>query len=538
MWPSCHARSDLQLEGDAATGFGCQRAVARSILQSEVVFMRIVFVSSRIAGAACIALLAAAVAHAADIPAPVFKAPAAAPAPASKWTGFHLSGGGGYGLWAAESNTTTQSTGFNIPLPLIQTMGGRGWLGRVGGGYDYQINARIVAGVFADFDFSSLKGTIHDASVGLAADIKQTSAWAAGARLGWLITPDLLSYFTAGYSHARFSSGTFVAFAPGGATAPGVPSGFASPGFDTSGWLLGGGAEASLGGGWFWRNEYRYAYYDNTAVPDVNVSSPAAFPAFNSINFKPTVQTVTTQLVYRFNPGGPSGSTADFALPFFPSPQAPLAANWTGVYANAGIGYGLWVADETTALLPGGGRPVLVPQRQGGSGWLGRVGGGYDRQFGQRFVAGVFGDFDVSSLEGSLQDVASGLDGEIKQERSWSVGGRAGWLITPVVLGYAAGGYTSTHFSSVVFRSMATGAPFGGTSTPAFTVDGWFAGGGFEAAIRPGWFWRNEYRYSEFDTATVTMASNPAVLIGNNVSFRPTVQTVTSQLVYKLNWTR
>lgn len=498
--------------------------------------MRSVF--SRLAAiAACSALSGVPVALAADIPARITKAPAKVAAPVANWTGFYVKGGGGYGLWDAKSNTTERTTGFDIPLPLTQHMGGKGWLARVGGGYDYQFNSRIVAGVFADYDFSDIEGTIHDAAVGLSADIKQTSAWAVGARLGWLITPDLLSYFTAGYTGARFSSGSMVAFTPGGATLPGVPSGFVTPAFSTSGWLLGGGAEVSFKNGWFWRNEYRYAYFDDTAISNINVFSPAPFRRFNSINFQPTVQTITTELVYKFNPGGPGGSAAPFALPFLQSGPAPATARWTGPYVNAGIGYGHWVADESTTFVPPTGNfPVVVAQRQGGSGWLGRAGGGFDYQFAERIVAGLFGDFDYSSLKGSFQDVASGLDGEIKQEWAWSVGGRAGWLITPVVLGYANGGYTSAHFSSVVFLSMATGQPFGSTSTPAFSVDGWFIGGGFEAAIAPGWFWRNEYRYSDFDTATVRMASNPAVLIGNDLHFRPVVQTVTSQIVYKFNW--
>lgn len=498
--------------------------------------MRIKFSGFRVITTAFITLAAAPMAGAADIPAPVLKAPAAIPVATRNWSGFYLSGGGGYGLWEADSNTTEAATGFDIPLPLVQRQGGKGWLGRVGGGFDYQFNSRIVGGLFGDFDFSHLQGTIHDAAVGLSADIRQTSAWAGGARLGWLTTPDLLNYFTAGYGSSRFSSGTMVAFTPGGATPLGLPSGFASPRFDTSGWFLGGGAEASLGSGWYWRNEYRYAHYGNTAVADVNVGSPAPFPAFNHINFKPTVQTVTSQIVYKFNPG--LGTAMPATAPVFSMPAAPTAADWTGAYVDAGVGYGHWAADETTSPLPGGNFPVLVAQRQGGRGWLGRVGGGYDYQFGPRIVAGVFGDVDISALRGSLQDVASGLDGEIKQTWSWAAGGRAGWLITPVVLGYADAGYTSARFSSVVFRSMATAVPFGGTSTPAFTTDGWFVGGGMEAAIASGWFWRSEYRYSQYDTATVTMASNPAVLIGNNVNFKPTVQTVTSALIYKFNWSR
>ncbi|MEA2980456.1 MAG: outer rane immunogenic protein [Alphaproteobacteria bacterium] len=477
-------------------------------------------------------LLASPAAWGADIPtkAPVVRAP---PAVATDWTGFYINGGGGYGLWAADSTTSSVPGSLGEPtLPLRQTLGGRGWLARVGGGFDYQFHPRIVAGVFGDFDFSNLKGTIHDPFVALSADVKQTSSWAAGARVGWLMNPALLSYFNAGYTSARFSNGTMVAIDTANPTPLGAPSGFATPGFRQNGWFLGGGTETSVGSGWFWRNEYRYAYYGNHAIPNNNVSSPAPYTAFNNINFKPTVQTVTTQLVYKFNPGVPGAVNQSTATAF--------AANWTGAFVNGGVGYGLWVADETTSPVPGAvNPPVLWTQRLAGKGWLARVGGGYDHQFGPRIVAGVFADADISSLKGSLQDTVAGLEGRTKETWSWAVGARAGWLVAPEVLSYVAAGYTATRFSGTTMFSMANGAPFFGLTTPAFTTDGWFTGGGVEAAIAPGLFWRNEYRYAQYGMETIADTSpNPAAGVRNSINFKPTVQTITTQLVYKFNWSR
>jgi len=86
---------------------------------------------------------------------------------------------------------------------------------------------------------------------------------------------------------------------------------------------------------------------------------------------------------------------------------------------------------------------------------------------------------------------------------------------------------------------MQTGAPFFGLSTPAFTASGWFTGGGVEAAIMPGLFWRNEYRYARYGSETVTdTSSDPAALIRNNINFKPTVQTITTRLVYKFGTVR
>ncbi|MBX9844282.1 MAG: outer membrane beta-barrel protein [Xanthobacteraceae bacterium] len=466
---------------------------------------------------------------AADMPvkAPVLKASTII---ATNWTGFYLTAGGGYGIWAADSNTPLGSVLPSSALPLVQSQGGRGWLGRVGGGFDYQVNPYIVAGVFADYDFSDLKGTIHDARVGLSGDIKQTRAWAAGARAGWLVTPTLLGYANGGYTNARFSDTNMVGFSSGGRTSVGAPSGFVTPAFSTSGWFVGGGMEAALASGWFWRNEYRYARYDNNVIPDVNAFAAGAPSAFSSIHFKPTVQTITTQLVYKFNAGR--------VAPVARSAATSAGAGWTGGYVNAGFGYGFWAADQTTSLVPGTANivPVVVEQRSGGQGWLGRFGAGYDHRFGANIVAGVFGDFDVSSLKGSIQDVGAGLDGQTKATWSWAAGGRAGWLIAPDVLSYVNAGYTQTRFSSATMFFVLTAAPFNGLTTSAFTADGWFVGGGVEAAIARGWFWRNEYRYAQYGSEVVTnTSSNPAAGIRNNINFEPTVQTITTQIVYKFN---
>jgi outer membrane immunogenic protein len=78
------------------------------------------------------------------------------------------------------------------PIAVAQRYGGKGWLGRIGGGYDYQFAPRVVAGAFADFDFASLKGTVGDDAIPLAGDIRQQWSWAAGGRAGVLITPDIL----------------------------------------------------------------------------------------------------------------------------------------------------------------------------------------------------------------------------------------------------------------------------------------------------------------------------------------------------------
>src|SRR5512139_742489 len=168
-------------------------------------------------------------------------------------------------------------------------------------------------------------------------------------------------------------------------------------------------------------------------------------------------------------------SAAD--LPVKAPPKAPDAAatNWTGVYVNGGLGYGIWTGDTTTVNQFTGACILCVTQTQGGKGWLGVVGLGYDYQFAPNFVAGVFGDFGFGSIKGTLQDQDPFYVGETKEQRAWAVGGRLGWLITPDALMYMNGGYTSARFSDTNMVGAFQGQPTNFT-TPATTFHGWFIG--------------------------------------------------------------
>ena len=74
---------------------------------------------------------------------------------------------------------------------VVDTFGGRGYFGTVGGGYDFQVgglgmgawNPMIVVGLLADYNFESFKGTTDIAGAAVA-QIKETAAWAGGARIG------------------------------------------------------------------------------------------------------------------------------------------------------------------------------------------------------------------------------------------------------------------------------------------------------------------------------------------------------------------
>jgi outer membrane immunogenic protein len=56
----------------------------------------------------------------------------------------------------------------------------------------------------------NLHGTFSDPSGPVTGSETESGAWYAGLRLGYLITPSLLSYVDAGYTQTRFSQLNFL----------------------------------------------------------------------------------------------------------------------------------------------------------------------------------------------------------------------------------------------------------------------------------------------------------------------------------------
>jgi outer membrane immunogenic protein len=242
-------------------------------------------------------------AFAADMAPRYTKAPPAPVAYAPSWTGCYVGGGGGYGIWNQDNTTFLDGP----PRTLAQaehTDGGRGYFGTVQGGCDYQFGLagyNLVVGAFGDYDFSSLKGEMMVGTAEVAE--KMSSAWSVGGRAGWLVTPSLLTYFSAGYTQATFDQTNFT------------PFGFAVPNFfinkqTYNGYFIGAGDEYALNflPGLFWKTEYRYAQYDKERLSQVCIATscgPLGSSTGTFYDSEKHIQTIRTELVYRFNWGGP-----------------------------------------------------------------------------------------------------------------------------------------------------------------------------------------------------------------------------------------
>ena len=73
---------------------------------------------------------------------------------------------------------------------------------------------------------------------------------------------------------------------------------------------------------------------------------------------------------------------------------------------------------------------------------------------------------------------------------------------------------------------------------------GGFVGGGVENSLNifgissPGWFMKTEYRAAYYGNKNISeLADGTNVPVGTDIAFKPFVQTISTSLVYRFNWT-
>jgi outer membrane immunogenic protein len=458
-----------------------------------------------LAGSALALLVAAGPAMAADLPTPgpVYKAPPPMVAPVN-WTGFYIGAGSGFAVF--DARTSVQGAGG-------ANQGGKGWLVSGFTGYDYQIG-NIVAGVLGDFDWGNVTGGYLDPATGGTGTMKEKYQWAVGGRLGWLVFPEFLAYVSGGYTQAHFNGF-------------GLTNGTTLPSNTYNGWFASIGVDTTfplLGNGWFFRSDYRFAQYNTATLAEVN----GAGAVVDLQTIRPSIQTVTAGLAYKFNSAPTTALGAGFSFAdFLRAPRGP--SHWTGFYLAGGGGYGTWAAYSTALSSPGG--VPLASTTNSGRGWFGTVNGGYDYQVTDRLVAGAFADFDFAGIKGTFQDPnpAGGgpLAGSMSERSSWAAGLRGGWLITPAILSYYDIAFSQANFSSANLNGVST--------VGSHTYNGWFLGTGLETALPffgNGWFARIEYRYATYKNSNINnVLASGAILDVMNVN--PVVQTIRTELVYR-----
>lgn len=129
------------------------------------------------------------------------------------WSGLYVGVHGGY-AWAHDSEPS---------------LGGA--LGGIQGGYNLQLGSAVV-GIEGDYTWANMDGSSAVPGVSIRASIDTT--WSIRGRLGWLLTPSLMLYGTAGYGGIDVEASAVVS----GITLSGNAR--------HNGFVVGGGAEMLL----------------------------------------------------------------------------------------------------------------------------------------------------------------------------------------------------------------------------------------------------------------------------------------------------
>jgi outer membrane immunogenic protein len=181
---------------------------------------------------------------------------------------------------------------------------------------------------------------------------------------------------------------------------------------------------------------------------------------------------------------------------------APIACSdassedWTQFYVGASAGVDALVGDVSSDLAGAG----LEADGLGG-GDLGltlRLGGDY--QVNSWFVIGAFAEYDWSHIDtqAAVSLGAVTMRAEIlRLERAWTLGGRAGYLLSPRVLAYGLVGYTEVTFADMAMSVAGLEASFALPKGRGAVV-----GAGFEHRLTPVVSFTGEYRASFLDEET------------------------------------
>ena len=255
-------------------------------------------------------VLAAASASAADMAV----RPAYAPPPAYSWNGWYIGGNVGYSWGNAKYDSTTSTSVNGLIVSgnaLSESQKIDGVIGGVQTGYNYQFGG-WVWGWETDFQGSGQKGGstltgvlitgVGPVPATLTTDHKLEWFGTARSRLGFLWSPNVLVYGTAGiaYGQVKDSAALSVGVAPVTAAA------IATFKDVKAGYTVGAGVEGALGGGWSAKLEYLYIDLGKTELTSaaaVTVAGVGTVAANTSQTFRTTDNIVRVGLNYKWGGG-------------------------------------------------------------------------------------------------------------------------------------------------------------------------------------------------------------------------------------------
>lgn len=413
---------------------------------------------------------------------------AVVPAHAESWTQVYVGGAVGADVVSGKAGALDQTGPDDVTITGEGVAGGD--LGvTLRAGADYQLSNHFVVGLVGIYDWSDIEttGSLTAGNEHAEAELlKLDHAWTVAARLGLLLTPDLMAYGLVGYTHVDFDD--IRVSTPEETVAMKLES------FDRL--ALGGGLEHRLTNALSLIAEYRTSDlgHRNVLTLTDDEGNTSRFWAESRLHW------ARVGANYRF--GGTAGDAT--------ASEAPKQ-RWTGFYAGGGASLDAVTRDLSVREQSGNGCDTWWDPNAidfydpcaeasltglGGGGAVATVTAGYDVRMGTT-VAGLFANYDWSDQEVTLRASSDGDEASVSllsTDRSWTIGARLGYLAAEDVLVYGLAGYTSLSFKDLTASFNDEGGRY---ALPDFT--GFTVGAGFEKMLTQQLALRLEYRYVNLD---------------------------------------
>jgi outer membrane immunogenic protein len=219
-----------------------------------------------------------------------------------------------------------------------------------------------------------------------------------------------------------------------------------------------------------------------------------------------------------------------------------ISLGWTGVYIGAGGGINSLVSNFSGRPGPGAGDGSEGASASfdglGSTGGFGTVGIGADYQFAERWVAGIFGEYDFESLGSSaslkIPEQPLSAHANIDVNGKASAGARIGYLFSPDTLWFVSGGYSNLSLND--FHLIIAGSdPDISLTAKTPNLSGGFVGVGVETHVTEHITLKGEYRYTDLGSGTVTLPTVDGTNLNDFVSVHvaPTMQEGRASLNYR-----
>uniref|UniRef100_E6VBM0 Porin n=1 Tax=Rhodopseudomonas palustris (strain DX-1) TaxID=652103 RepID=E6VBM0_RHOPX len=412
----------------------------------------------RILAGVVLAGTAAVSAQAADlaVKAPYMKAPVAA---VYDWTGFYIGANVGVGL-GRDLQTHSYPGAGTLNSTYLQPQGAIGG-GQIG--YNWQFGSMfgpMLIGVEADIQGSGMSDGYTSLN-GLATNYNQKLDWfgTVRGRVG-LVRGPAFGYFTGGYAvgnvKTTVTEGGLVAF---------------DNSKTRSGWVIGSGVEAALGGNWSGKIEYLY----------LDLGNQTDFFGNQSLRTEARESIFRVGLNYRIGGNGMY--------------VAPPPANWAGLYIGGNFG-GATARDRSSVTIAGVTDAFnLAPDGFFGGGQI-----GYNWQ-AVNWVFGVEADFQGSTLKDQRAAVLGpAVFYDAKLPWFGTARGRIGYSLGSTLF-YGTAGYAYGNIKTDIVSAI-------GNYSFKTTKGGWAAGAGIETPFQlfgllgPNWTSKTEYLYVDLGSTT------------------------------------